>query len=121
MEHARLISIAQKVIHTFGKDRQLTLCCTVYSRARSITLRPGQSARSIRGRGVIKEMRYVVHTKSVGLECILEFYDVNLDQYGCKILGFWNYCTLRLLLLAGTNFSVLVVCCIWQVLILTFF
>ena len=28
--------------------------------------------------------------------------------------------TLRLLLLAGTNFSVLVVCCIWQVLILIF-
>ena len=27
---------------------------------------------------------------------------------------------LRLLLLAGTNFSVLVVCCIWQVLILAF-
>ena len=49
MEHARLISIAQEVIHTFGKDRQLTLCCAVYSRARNITLRPGQSARSIRG------------------------------------------------------------------------
>ena len=30
MEHARLISIAQKVIHKFGKDRHLTLCCTVY-------------------------------------------------------------------------------------------
>ena len=50
---------------TFGKDRQLTLCCAVYSRARSITLRLGQSARSIRGRelnkgaGVIKEIRYV--------------------------------------------------------------
>ena len=29
--------------------------------------------------------------------------------------------TLRLLLLAGTNFSVLVVYCIWQVLILAFF
>ena len=29
--------------------------------------------------------------------------------------------TLRLLLLAGTNFSVLVVCCIWQVLILAVF
>ena len=28
---------------------------------------------------------------------------------------------LRLLLLAGTNFRVLVVCCIWQVLILAFF
>ena len=28
--------------------------------------------------------------------------------------------TLRLLLLAGTNFSVLVVCCIWQVFILAF-
>ena len=54
MEHARLISIAQKVIHKFGKDRQLTLCCMVYSRARSITLRPGQSARSIRGRELNK-------------------------------------------------------------------
>ena len=50
MEHARLISIAQKVIHAFGKDRQLKLCCAVYSRARSKTLRPGQSSRSIRGR-----------------------------------------------------------------------
>ena len=49
MEHAHLISIAQKVIHKFGKDRQLTLCCAVYSRARSITLRPGQSAQSIQG------------------------------------------------------------------------
>ena len=29
--------------------------------------------------------------------------------------------TLRLLLLAGTNFSVWVVCCIWQVFILVFF
>ena len=61
MEHACLISIAQKVIHTFGKDRQLTLCCAVYSRAHSITLRPGQSARARtkQGRGVIKEIRYV--------------------------------------------------------------
>ena len=42
MEHARLISIAQKVIHTFGKDHQLTLCCAVYSRARSITLEAGK-------------------------------------------------------------------------------
>ena len=50
MEHAHLISIAQKVIHKFGKDSQLTLCCAVYSRARSITLMPGQSVRSIRGR-----------------------------------------------------------------------
>ena len=58
MEHARLISIAQKVVHKFGKDRHLPLCCAVYSRARSITLRPGKSARSIRGRGVIKEIRY---------------------------------------------------------------
>ena len=64
MEHARLISIAQKVIHTFGKDRQLTLCCAVYSRARSITLRPGAKcavysrARTKQGRGVIKEIRY---------------------------------------------------------------
>ena len=31
-----------------------------------------------------------------------------------------NKTTLRLLLLAGTNFSVLVVCCIWQVFILAF-
>ena len=54
MDHARLISIAQKVIHKFGKDRQLTLCCSVYSRARTITLRPGQSARSIRGRELNK-------------------------------------------------------------------
>ena len=54
MEHARLISIAQIVIHKFGKDRQLTLCCAVYSRARSTTLRPGQSARSIRGRELNK-------------------------------------------------------------------
>ena len=54
MEHARLISIAQKVILKLGKDRQLTLCCAVYSRARSITLRPGQSARSIRGRELNK-------------------------------------------------------------------
>ena len=59
MEHARLISIAKlktlsKVIHKFGKDRQLPLCCAVYSRARSITLRPGQSARSIRGRELNK-------------------------------------------------------------------
>ena len=38
----------------FGKDRQLTLCCAVYSRAHSITLRPGQSARSIRGRELNK-------------------------------------------------------------------
>ena len=28
--------------------------------------------------------------------------------------------TLRLVLLAGTNFSILVVCCIWQVFILAF-
>ena len=51
MEHARLISNAQKVIHKFGKDRQLTFA------ARSIrgrTLRPGQSARSIRGRELNK-------------------------------------------------------------------
>ena len=54
MEHARLISIALIVIHKFGKDRQLTLYCAVYSRARSITLRPGQSARSIRGRELNK-------------------------------------------------------------------
>ena len=55
MEHARLISITKsKVIHKFGKDRPLTLCCAVYSRARSITLRPGQSARSIRGRKLNK-------------------------------------------------------------------
>ena len=31
-----------------------------------------------------------------------------------------KYGTLRLLLLAGTNFSASVVCCIWQVLILAF-
>ena len=62
MEHARLISIAQKVIHKFGKDRQLPFAArSIRGRgARSITLRPGQSARSIRGRGVIKEIRYVL-------------------------------------------------------------
>ena len=37
MENARLISIAQKVIHTFGKDRQLRC-----------------AARSIRGRELNK-------------------------------------------------------------------
>ena len=54
MEHALLISIAQKVIHRFGIDPQLTLCSVVYSRARRITLRLGQSARSIRGRELNK-------------------------------------------------------------------
>ena len=54
MEHARLISIAQKVIHKFGKDRQLRCAARSYSRARTITLRPGQSARSIRGRELNK-------------------------------------------------------------------
>ena len=54
MGYARLIQSAQNVIHKFGKDRQLPLCCAVYSRARSITLRPGQSARSIRGRELNK-------------------------------------------------------------------
>ena len=49
MEHARLISIAQKVIHKFGKDRQLTLCCAVYSRARTK-----------QGCGVIREIRYLL-------------------------------------------------------------
>ena len=49
MEHARLISIAQKVIHKFGKDRHLILCCAVYWRARIIFLSHGQSAWSIRG------------------------------------------------------------------------
>ena len=43
-----------KVIPTFGKDRQLPLCCAVYSKARSITLRLGQSAWSIRGRELNK-------------------------------------------------------------------
>ena len=57
MEHARLISI---VIHKFVKDRQLTFAAR-YSGARSITLRPGQSAvysraRTKQGRGVIKEI-----------------------------------------------------------------
>ena len=62
MEHAHLISIAQKVIHTFGKDRQLMLLrglfegaqynseagakCAVYSRARTK-----------QRRGVIKEIQ----------------------------------------------------------------
>ena len=66
MEHVCLISIAQKVIHTFGKDRQLKIVlrglfegmqynseagakCAVYSRARTK-----------QGRGVIKEIRYVI-------------------------------------------------------------
>ena len=35
-----------------------------------------------------------------------------------KILADHDQLALRLLLLAGTNFSVLMVCCIWQVLIL---
>ena len=54
MEHARLISIAQKVIHKFGKDRQLR-CAARSIRGRALlTLRPGQSARSIRGRELNK-------------------------------------------------------------------
>ena len=64
MGHARLISIAKrtlsKVIHKYGgKDRQLILCCAVYSRARSITLRLGQSARSIRGRETSSILYYL--------------------------------------------------------------
>ena len=35
-------------------------------------------------------------------------------------LGIQSLYTLRLLLLVGTYFSVLVVCCIWQVFILAF-
>ena len=55
MEHARLISIAQKVIHKFGKGRQLTFAArSIRGRAVLITLRPGQSARSIRGRELSK-------------------------------------------------------------------
>ena len=41
MEHARLISIAQKVIHKFGKDRQLPF-----------------AARSIRGCGLFEGAQY---------------------------------------------------------------
>ena len=65
MEHARLISIAKLntiKLHKFGKDRQLPLCCAVYSRARSITLRPGQSARSIRGRKLNSNQGNTVQT-----------------------------------------------------------
>ena len=59
MEHARLISIAQKVIHTFGKDRQLRCAArSIRGRAVYITLRPGQSARSIRGRELNKGAEY---------------------------------------------------------------
>ena len=65
MEHARLISIAQKVIHTFGKDRQLRCAArSIRGRALYITLRPGAKcavysrARTKQGRGVIKEIRY---------------------------------------------------------------
>ena len=61
MEHAHLISIAKlntKVIRKFGKDRQSNLPCSVYSRARSITLRPGRSARSIRGRELNEGAEY---------------------------------------------------------------
>ena len=50
MEHARLISIAQKVIHKFGKDRQLTLCCAVCSRAGT------KQGRELNKGGVIKEI-----------------------------------------------------------------
>ena len=58
MEHERLISIAQKVIHKFGKDRQFEGAqynsearakCAVYSRVRTK-----------QGRGVIKEIRYFI-------------------------------------------------------------
>ena len=64
MEHARLISIAQKVIHKFGKivnyvvlrglfegaqyNSEAWAKCVVYSRARTK-----------QGRGVIKEIRYM--------------------------------------------------------------
>ena len=57
----------------------------------------------------------------------LNLYLLNIGPYAGMDPGFCEgICnsylyTLRLLLLAGTNFSVLVVCCIWQVLILAFF
>ena len=39
--------LSSSIQFTVGK---ISLCCAVYSRAHSITLRPGQSARSIRWR-----------------------------------------------------------------------
>ena len=48
------------------------------------------------------------------LEILLD--DVMLD---IKLYERNSY-TLRLLLLAGTNFSIFVVCCIWQVFIIAF-
>ena len=64
MEHARLISIAQKVIHEFGKDRQLTLCCVrdlfegaQYNSEASAKCAVYSRARTKQGRGVIKEIR----------------------------------------------------------------
>ena len=52
MEHARLISIAQKVIHKFGKDRQLTFAARSIRGRAVLTLRPVQSARSNQGNTV---------------------------------------------------------------------
>ena len=49
----------------------------------------------------------------------LNSYDF-FNQYCSNLLKNPTVRGLRLLLLAGTNFSVLVVCCIWQVFILAF-
>ena len=64
MEHARLISIAQKVIHKFGKDRQLTFCCArglfegaQYNSEARAKCAVYSRARTKQGRGVIKEIR----------------------------------------------------------------
>ena len=63
MEHARLISIAQKVIHKFGNDRQLTLCCLFegaqYNSETRAKCAVYSMARTKQGRRVIKEIRYV--------------------------------------------------------------
>ena len=63
----------------------------------------------------------VVTVLVVVLCCFLT--SVSFGVFFCffKIYTSKSLVTLRLLLLAGTNFSVLVVCCIWQVLILAFF
>ena len=61
MEHARLISIAQKVIHKFGKDRQLR-CAARSIRGRAVKLEAWAKcavysrARTKQGRGVTRKM-----------------------------------------------------------------
>ena len=46
----------------------------------------------------------------VSVYCVVCYVRICVSVY-CLVC---YVCTLRLLLLAGTNFSVLVVCCIWQ-------